>query len=86
MQVLLDDHLHVMEVGGAQQCTRVEHAAQSGVVLLLLGATRLQCEVSQWALDSDRNLWLGGLSGKDHNILMESDVALANDAVDCSRE
>ncbi len=86
MRILLVDRLHVMEVGGAQQCAGVKHAAQSWAVLLLPGAACLQRVVRHQAVDSNQNLWLGVLGGKDPNVLMESDLVTANDAGGHSHE
>ncbi len=69
-----------MEVGGIQGRAGIKHTAQGRSVLLFLGSAHLQAQVRHGAVNCDQNLRLQGLSGENDNVLMEGDVAAANDA------
>jgi hypothetical protein len=80
VRILLNYGFHVVEVGGIQGGASIKHTAQGRAVPLFLGSARLQAQMRHGAVNHDQNLRLQGLSGENDEVLMEGDVAAANDA------
>jgi hypothetical protein len=80
VRVLPNYGFHVVEVGGIQGRAGIKHTVQGRAVLLFLGSACLQAQMGHGAVNRNWNLRLRGLSGENDDVLMEGDVAAANDA------